>query len=87
MCAGERRVRVSPPGSILNLKGGIFTSAPAVTTMAGLLTELGTVVTQALDWVGDIVNTIVTNPLLLLTTGFLVLGAAVGILGRILSKG
>lgn len=56
-------------------------------TMTTLLTDLGEVVTSTLEWVGDSVTVIVDNPLLLLTTGVLVLGAAVGILGRLLSRG
>lgn len=56
-------------------------------TMSSLLTDLGTVVTQELTWVGNVVTTIVDNPFLLLTTGILVLGAAVGIMGRLLSRG
>lgn len=55
--------------------------------MSSLLTELGEVVTQELTWVGNVVNTITGNPYLLLTTGILVLGAAVGIVGRLLSRG
>lgn len=57
-----------------------------VMTMADLLTQLGTVVTQVMSWVGDVAEAIVTTPLLLLTTGFLVLGGAVGIFGRLLSR-
>lgn len=60
---------------------------PAETnTMATLLASLGTVVTQALDWVGDIATTIVSQPLLLMTTGLLLLGGCIGIFGRLLSK-
>lgn len=55
--------------------------------MSNLLTELGTVVTQVLTWTGDVATTIVETPLLLMTTGFLVLGGAIGILGRLLSRG
>lgn len=55
--------------------------------MSNLLTDLGTVVTQVLTWTGDVATTIVETPLLLLTTGFLVLGGAIGILGRLLSRG
>lgn len=55
--------------------------------MSTLLTELGAVVTQVLDWTVDCATTITSNPLLLLTTGILVLGGAVGILGRLLSRG
>ena len=54
--------------------------------MADLLSELGTVVTQVLTWVSSVASTIVSTPILLLTTGFLVLGGAVGIFGRLLSK-
>lgn len=60
-----------------------ITSEP---TMSSLLTDLGTVVTQVMTWVGNVASTIVSTPLLLLTTGFLVLGGAIGIFGRLLSK-
>ena len=60
---------------------------PAETnTMATLLASLGTVVTKALEWVGDIATTIVSQPLLLMTTGLLLLGGCIGIFGRLLSK-
>lgn len=55
--------------------------------MSTLLTELGSVVTQVMTWVSTVASTIVSTPILLLTTGFLVLGGAVGIFGRLLSKG
>lgn len=54
--------------------------------MAELLTTLGLVVTQVISWVGVVATTIVETPLLLLTTGFLVIGGAVGIFGRLLSR-
>lgn len=55
-------------------------------TMASLLGDLGTVVTQVFSWVVTVATTITTTPLLLLTTGFLVLGGAIGIFGRLLSR-
>ena len=54
--------------------------------MASLLSDLSTVVTSVFTWVGTIATTIVSTPLLLLTTGFLVLGGAIGIFGRLLSR-
>lgn len=54
--------------------------------MAELLTNLGTVVTAVFGWVGTVATTITETPILLLTTGFLVLGGAVGIFGRLLSR-
>lgn len=55
-------------------------------TMASLLSTLASVVTQILTWVGSVASTIVDTPLLLFTTGFLALGGAIGIFGRLLSK-
>lgn len=57
-----------------------------VTAMQALLTSLASIVTQVFEWVGDVATTITGDPLLLLTTGFLVLGGAVGIFGRLLSR-
>lgn len=59
----------------------------ATITMASLLGDLSTVVTSVFTWVGTVASTITSTPLLLLTTGFLVLGGAVGIFGRLLSRG
>lgn len=54
--------------------------------MSDLLAQLALVVTQVMTWIGTVASTIVSTPILLLTTGFLVLGGAVGIFGRLLSK-
>lgn len=54
--------------------------------MADLLSQLGLVVTEVLAWVGDVATIIVDTPLLLFTTGFLAIGGAIGIFGRLLSK-
>lgn len=58
----------------------------ASTGMSDLLAQLALVVTQVMTWIGTVASTIVSTPILLLTTGFLVLGGAVGIFGRLLSK-
>lgn len=62
-----------------------FTSQP--TAMGTLLSSLGEVVTAVLDYIGDICTTITSNPVLLLTMGILLLGGAIGIFGRLLSRG
>ena len=59
---------------------------PTAPTMTSLLGDLATVVTSVFGWVGTVVTTITTTPLLLLTTGFLVLGGTIGIFSRLLSK-
>lgn len=57
-----------------------------VSAMSNLLTDLGAIVTSVFSWVGDVADTVVSTPILLLTTGFLVVGGAIGIFGRLLSK-
>ncbi len=54
--------------------------------MEALLTQLGTVGTSVLTYVGNIATTIVDTPLLLMTTGFLFIGGCIGIFGRLLSR-
>ena len=55
--------------------------------MSALLTSLTTVGTQILSTIGNICTTIVGQPILLLTVGFLFVGGCVGIFGRLLSRG
>lgn len=50
--------------------------------MAGMLTDLGLVVTDAVGYVGDVADMIVATPLLLLPVGFFVIGGAAGLLRR-----
>ena len=54
--------------------------------MADLLTQLGLVATEVLEYVVNVCTTIVSQPLLLLTVGFLFIGGVVGIFGRLLSR-
>ena len=56
-------------------------------TMASLITDLASVASGVLTQVSAVTATIVGDPFLLLTTGVLFVGAAVGIVGRILSRG
>lgn len=64
----------------------VLATAPEPTSLAGLLGNLGSVATEVFSWVSSVATTIVSTPILLLTTGFLVVGGAVGIFGRLLSK-
>jgi hypothetical protein len=54
--------------------------------MSALLSNLALVVTEVFKWVTQVATTITNTPILLLTTGFLVLGGTIGIFGRLLSK-
>lgn len=62
------------------------TSGSAI-TMSTMLTDLGTVATAIWTQVGEVAETITSTPLLLFTVGFLFVGGAVGIVGRLLSRG
>ena len=67
------------------MKGGFLQAS--TTTMGTLLTSLGEVVTAVIGYVGDICTEIASQPSLLLTMGILLLGGAIGIFGRLLSRG
>ena len=55
--------------------------------MADFLSNLTLIVTAILtEWVTPVINLIIGQPLLLFTVGFLAVGGAIGILGRLLSK-
>lgn len=54
--------------------------------MEALLTSIAAIVTSIMGWVGDVAQMITDTPILLLTVGFLMLGGAIGIFGRLLSR-
>lgn len=54
--------------------------------MAAFLADIALIVTQILTWVGSVTTTITSSPMLLFTVGFLAIGGAVGIFGRLLSR-
>lgn len=54
--------------------------------MANLMTQCGLVATEILKYVGNVCTTIMDQPLLLMTVGILLLGGAIGIFGRLLSR-
>lgn len=62
-------------------------TTPVVTPMGSLLGNLKLVVAAVLDYVGDVCTTIAGQPILLLTMGLLLIGGAIGIFGRLLSRG
>lgn len=55
--------------------------------MSTLLSNLGLVVNAVISYVGQICTVIASNPVLLLTMGILLIGGAIGIFGRLLSRG
>lgn len=57
------------------------------TTMAAFLTTLGEVATAIWTQVGEACEVIVSTPFLAFTIGFLFVGGAVGIVGRLISRG
>lgn len=52
---------------------------------AGLDT-LGQIFTQIMSWVGSLVTTIASQPLLLLPVGIFVVGAVIGLAGRLIGR-
>ena len=47
---------------------------------------LGTIFTQIMTWVGTLVTTIASQPLLLLPVGIFVVGAVIGLAGRLIGR-
>lgn len=53
--------------------------------MTEFLTNIGTFFTQSVTWLGDVLDTVVSNPaLLVLVIAMPVVGFAVGLLGRLI---
>lgn len=50
------------------------------------LEALGTIFTQVMTWVGSLVTTIASQPLLLLPVGIFVVGAVIGLAGRLIGR-
>ena len=53
------------------------------TAMQALLSDIGSVITQLLTWVGNVITTIVGQPLLLIPFAIFVVGACVGLFARL----
>lgn len=50
------------------------------------LTTLGTIFTQIMTWVGSLVSTIASQPLLLIPVGIFVVGAVIGLASRLIGR-
>lgn len=61
---------------------------PEEVTMEAILTQVGTFLTQAITWMGNVLDTIVSEPaLLLMVIAMPVAGFAVGLLNRLIRVG
>lgn len=58
---------------------------PVVSTMSAILTDIGTVVTSAIGWMGSFVNFITSNPLILLFIVVAFVGLAIGLIRRLIA--
>lgn len=56
---------------------------PAVGTLAAILADVGTYITSAVSWMGTVVTTITSTPLLLLGFVMAISGFAVGLFHRL----
>lgn len=50
------------------------------------LEALGTIFTQFMTWIGSLVTTIVSTPLLLLPVGIFCVGAVIGLANRLIGR-
>lgn len=58
---------------------------PTATTLSTILTNIGTIVTQALSWAGDVVDFIVDNPLCFVFVAVGLVGLGIGMVRRMIS--
>lgn len=59
----------------------------ADSALTTFLTAITDIVTKIIVWVGQVLDLFTAdNPMLLFTVGFLAIGGAIGILGRLLSR-
>lgn len=56
------------------------------TSLASLLSDASSIATWIFGQVATVAETIVSTPILMITVGFLLVGGAIGIFGRLLSK-
>lgn len=55
-------------------------------TLNTSLSTLGQIFTQIMTWVGSLVSTISNEPLLLLPVGIFMVGAVIGLAGRLIGR-
>ena len=70
--------------NVPNVTGSV--TWPELSPMENLVSGLGSIATAIWNQVGTVSETIMGNPLLLFTVGFLFVGGCVGIFGRLLSR-
>lgn len=58
---------------------------PVVSTMSTILTDIGSVVTAAIGWMGDFVTFITSHPLILLFIVVAFVGLAIGLIRRLIA--
>lgn len=67
------------------MKGGYLVPVVAIAANADTgMTSLGTVFTQFMTWIGELYNIIVAHPILMLTLGIFCVGAAIGLIFRLI---
>lgn len=57
----------------------------AASTIASVLADIGTIVTEAISWMGDYMTVVTDNPLLLVFVCLPVVGLGIGLLKRMIS--
>lgn len=67
---------------IIIWEGGVQRMAEV--TLASILTDIGSIVTSAVSWMGSIVTFITSNPLVLMFVVLSVVGLGIGLLRRVL---
>lgn len=57
----------------------------ATVTLSSILTDVGSIVTNALGWAGDVVDFIVANPIVMIFVIIPLVGLGIGMVKRMIS--
>lgn len=70
---------------MFSLLAPIAAEGSAAATVSSVLTDVGTVVTQAMTWAGNVVSFIAANPLIMVFVSLPLVGLGVGLIKRMIS--
>ena len=85
-CRYDRLVlcRLPHDASTLIWKGGFLTGASSAGSIAAVASDIGTLVTSSVSWIGSFIGAITSNPLILMFVIFGFIGTGVGLLKRLM---
>lgn len=70
---------------MLNFLAPIMATGETASTVSSVLTDVGTVVTQAMTWASNVANMIVSTPIVMVFVSVALVGLGVGLIKRMIA--